>query len=125
LVRSFTELRSYRLAAELADELRDVVLRWERFDVWSIGVQLVRSADSVGANIAESSGRWGRPDQRRFLYIARASLYEMEHWILRASARGLLDAETFLERLTELRKTLSGQISSIGRVHARDLGSGI
>ena len=50
----------------------------------------MRSADSIGANIAEACGRWHVPDQRRLLYIARGSLYETEHWMTQAELRGLL-----------------------------------
>ena len=39
-------------------------------------MQLVRAADSIGANIAEASGRWTDADQRRLLVIARGSAFE-------------------------------------------------
>src|SRR4051812_10850166 len=89
----FRSLAAYRLSVELADELHDVVARWPQFDRASVGLQLVRSADSVGANIAESSGRWTTADKRRILLIARGSLYETEHWLDRARARGLIQKD--------------------------------
>jgi four helix bundle protein len=72
-------------------------------------MQLMRSADSIGANIAEATGRWHQQDQRRLLFIARGSLFETEHWIATAEARGLLAAGT-VERLTEVARALSGLI---------------
>jgi four helix bundle protein len=33
------------------------VWRWSSFDRWTVGQQMVRSADSIGANIAEAAGR--------------------------------------------------------------------
>ena len=75
----------------------------------SVGLQLIRSADSVGANIAEAAGRWTPADKRRLLLIARGSLYETEHWVDRARARGLIRTELD-DRLAEIARALSGMI---------------
>jgi four helix bundle protein len=103
---------AYRLAAELADQVHAVAAEWNAFDRWTVGVQLVRSADSVGANVAEAFGRGSAPDQRRLLYIARGSLLETEHWIDRATSRGLLATGTFDLPLAELARVLTGLIRS-------------
>lgn len=73
----------------------------------------MRAADSVGANIAEAAGRWHRADQRRFLLIARGSLYETEHWMARAEKRGLLE-QGATERLSEVARALNGLIKKWG-----------
>jgi four helix bundle protein len=91
----------------------ELVSRWPSFDRWSIGIQLTRAADSIGANIAEAAGRWHRQDQKRFLLIARGSLYETEHWLARAEARGLLEAGT-TGHLSETARTLNGLIRRWG-----------
>jgi hypothetical protein len=70
---SFTRLIVYRLAVELADELHARAVAFPRLDRWSLGIQLIRAADSVGANIAESAGRWHEQDKRRLLMIARGT----------------------------------------------------
>jgi four helix bundle protein len=105
----FRRLVAYRLAVDFADELHRAVAGWSAFDKWAVGLQLVRAADSVGANIAEASGRWTAADRRRLLLIARGSLYEAEHWLLRAEARGLLP-EGSTQRLDEPARALSGLI---------------
>ena len=104
---SFRDLRAYRLASDLADLLYRAVARWESFERWTVGMQLVRAADSVGANIAEAAGRWHRAERRQLLVLARGSLYETEHWLERAEARGLDVPDTDLK---ELARTLSGVI---------------
>jgi len=109
--RSFRDLRAYGLAFELADQLRSRTLLWSSFDRWSVGIQLVRAADSIGANVAESVGRWHLPDQRRFLFIARGSLYETEHWIALADSRGLLAATEFEDGVSALGRALNGLIN--------------
>jgi len=105
---SFRRLRAYSLSAEAADELHRQVAAWPAFERWTIGMQLVRAADSVGANIAEATGRWHPADKRRLLIIARGSLYEVEHWVLRAGARGLSCRPP--AGLGELGRTLNGLI---------------
>jgi hypothetical protein len=72
----FENLEVYRLAERLADEIWKVVVDWEPFARSTIGRQLCEAADSVGANIAEGSGRGSFPDNRRFVKIGRGSLYE-------------------------------------------------
>jgi four helix bundle protein len=74
-------------------------------------MQMVRAADSIGANIAEARGRWHRPDQLRLLYIARGSLHELEHWLEVAHERGL-PAPNAGEATTELGRVLNGLIRS-------------
>ena len=103
------DLVAYRQSRRLADDLHAAIPRWRALDRYGVGVQLLRSVDSIGANIAEASGRWHGADKRRFLIIARGSLYETEHWLSCAHARGLLEAAT-LERLDEIAKALSGLI---------------
>jgi four helix bundle protein len=85
----FEKLATYRYAAELGDAVWRAVLDWPDYARWTIGKQLTRSADSIAANIAEGAGRRRDADRGRFYVIARGSLYETEHWIARAKARGL------------------------------------
>jgi four helix bundle protein len=105
----FQQLRVYRLAVALSDEIYAAVERWPMLARTSFGAQLIRSADSIGANIAEASGRHGPADRRRLLVIARGSLYETEHWLLRAERRGLAP-HGMAERLDEIGKLLNGLI---------------
>jgi four helix bundle protein len=109
MASEFRRLRAYELAFLLARDLNEAVSRWGNFERWSLGMQLMRAADSIGANIAEAMGRWHVADQRRVLYLARGSLYETEHWILVAKQRGLL-AENAGKQIPELARTLTGLI---------------
>src|SRR5437870_3035909 len=67
---AFENLRVYRLSEKLADEIWDLVLTWDHFAKDTVGRQLVRSGDSIGANIAEGSGRGSYQDNRRFVRTA-------------------------------------------------------
>ncbi len=114
---NFEKLRVYRLSENLADELWKTVIGWNYFDRDTVGKQLVRAGDSIGANIAEGVGRGKFLDNRRFVGIARGSLNETKHWLRRAHKRGLLTmAQTNVLKpmLDELAPTLNAYLNSIG-----------
>jgi four helix bundle protein len=110
----FKDLIAYRLAREVADEACARTREWDSFDRWSTGIQLVRAADSIGANIAEAFGRDSTPDTRWLPLIARGSLFETEHWLDVAADRGLFDRGSFDARIQELARTLNGLIRRPG-----------
>ena len=91
--KSFEELRVYQQAEDLSDLVWAVVLGWHALARDTIGKQMIRSADSIGANIAEGHGRGSYVDNCRFVRIARGCLYETRHWLRRAFRRKLLSDE--------------------------------
>jgi four helix bundle protein len=115
----FQELRVYRLAEQLADEIWKIVEQWNFFAKDTIGKQIVRSADSIGANIAEGVGRGSYQDNRRFVKIARGSLNETQHWLRRAYTRKLL-TDKQIDKLKliidDLAPQLNAYLKSIGNV---------
>jgi four helix bundle protein len=106
---NFRGLAAYQRARALADELRLIALRWAEFDRDSVGLQLIRSADSVAANIAEAGGRHTVKDKKHFLMIARGSLMETEHWLNCARERGLITAD-YDEQIASVARPLNGLI---------------
>ena len=106
----FRQLDAYRRSVAIAHELHSAIERWPRLDRQTVGPQLIRAATSVGANIAEASGRWHEQDRRRILWIARGSLLETEHWIAYAEERGLLARGTS-DRVDEIARPLNGLIN--------------
>jgi four helix bundle protein len=116
-IQSFEDLKVYRLAENLGDRLWDIVILWNNFAKNSLGYQLVKSADSIGANIAEGYGRFHYKENRQFARIARGSLYETRHWLRRAYKRKLLPEDVvrdLQQLLEELAPRLNAYISSIG-----------
>ena len=114
----FENLRVYNLSEQLSDLIWDIVAGWERFARDTIGKQLVNAADSIGANIAEGTGRGSFADNRRFARIARGSLYEVKHWLRRSYKRNLLTEEqvaNLQKMINELTPKLSAYIRSIGK----------
>lgn len=116
---NFEKLEVYKLAENLADKIWAISVNWDNFNRDTVGKQVVRSADSVGANIAEGAGRNSVTDNRRFVYMARASLYETKHWLRRAYLRKLLKPEEIEElsrTLDELAPRLNAYINSLHRM---------
>jgi four helix bundle protein len=114
----FENLRVYRLAEEIADLAWTVVTKWEPLARHTVGRQLVNAADSIGANIAEGTGRASFADNKRFARIARGSLFEVKHWLRRAYKRDLLsdtDIKLFQELMEECTPKLSAYINAIGK----------
>ena len=114
---NFENLRVYLFAEELADKVWSIVIKWDSFARDTIGKQLVRSTDSIGANIAEGEGRGSYQDNRRFIKIARGSLQETQHWLRRAFKRRLLkddEVEVLKLLLDKLAPTLNAYLRSIG-----------
>ena len=116
---NFEKLRVYQLAEELADEIWKLTRSMEPFAKDTIGKQIVRASDSIGANIAEGVGRGGFQDNRRFVRNARGSLYETKHWLRRAYSRRLLtdfQVERIKPHIDELAPKLNAYLKSIGDV---------
>ncbi|MFB8790753.1 MAG: four helix bundle protein [Potamolinea sp.] len=104
------------MAERLADEIWKIAKEWDNLAQGTIGRQIIRSADSIGANIAEGVGRGSSQDNRRFVRIARGSLYETQHWLRRAYCRHLLNDQqlnTLKPIIDELAPRLNAYLNSI------------
>jgi four helix bundle protein len=118
---NFENLRVYQLSEEIADRIWHLVIEWDRFAKTTVGVQVVRAADSVGANIAEGDGRGSYADNKRFVRTARGSLNETKHFLRRAYRRDLLkrsDVEALKPLVDELGPKLNSYLKSIGRARS-------
>lgn len=91
--RPIEELDLYEDACVLADEIVARCYEWPYFHRDTLGKQIVRSADSIAANLVEGDGRISAADSLRFFDYSRASARETQHWLKRAKARGLMKVE--------------------------------
>lgn len=113
---NFEKLRVYQLAERLADRIWRIVIKWDHFAKATVGQQMVDAADGVGSNIAEGTGRGSLQDNRRFVKIARGSLYETKHWLRRAYKRKLLTEQEVSDvkpLIDELLPTLNAYFRSL------------
>jgi four helix bundle protein len=104
MVLKLEDLRVLKSAEIIADNVWEEVSHWDSFAKKVVGSQFARATDSIGANIAESFGRYHYGEKIQFLYYARGSLFEAKYWLNRAVARQLIASELaqrYAAQLTE------------------------
>jgi four helix bundle protein len=119
LSATFEDLQILKTAEEIADSLWKRVVQWDEFAKDVVGRQITRAADSIGANIAESFGRYHFGEKLQFLYYSRGSLYEIKFWLNRTKARSLMNSDEvqeFVEALTALARQLNTFASNLKTV---------
>src|SRR5690606_11154147 len=79
--KRFESLDVDRPAEDLADGVWDLVVPCDEFARCTVGRQMVRAADSIGANIAEGCGRGTYKENRQFARVGRGSLNETRHFL--------------------------------------------
>jgi four helix bundle protein len=99
---SFEDLRILKSAEAIADKIWKQVVQWDEFARDVVGKQMARATDSIGANIAESFGRFNFGEKLQFLYYARGSLFETKYWLNRAKTRELISSEAVQEHISLL-----------------------
>ncbi len=110
-MQSYEDVKMLQDAEELADGVWQLVSQWDKFAKDTVAAQFVRAADSVGANIAESYGRFHYGEKIQFLYYARGSVFETKYWLNRALERKLISTEAHrihATRLTNIAKQING-----------------
>jgi four helix bundle protein len=89
-------LEVYRTSRQLSSTILKIYCKMNFEDKKHIGDQLLRSADSVGANIAEGYGRFHFKDKVRFYYNVRGSHFEtFTHWLELLIEREKISSEEF------------------------------
>lgn len=92
-MKEIYELDVYKLAEKLSDMI------WHEYDNWpskaqhTIGYQIIRSADSIAANIAEGYGRFTPADRKRFYHFSRGSFVETKAWLRKALRRKVINPD--------------------------------
>jgi len=117
-MKDLEDLEIYQESMRIGEVVWSLVEEWSFFEKKTVGDQVVRSADSVAANLAEGYGRYHFADNRRFCYYSRGSLRETLTWLKKAANRSLIPENTFKEledSIMTLRKRLDAYIKSIGR----------
>jgi len=109
------ELDVYKLSEKLSDFI------WLDFDKWSvkvkntIGYKIIRSSDSIAANIAEGYGRYSPADRRKFYIYSRGSFEETKSWLRKLNRRKIVsnnELEKYTEIINELGPKLNAFIKS-------------
>lgn len=90
------DLEVYQLARELSKLAWAVYEKMNWQDKKIMGDQFISSIDSIGANVAESYGRFHYLDRVRFLYNSRGSMLEaINHWLELLLERGKINQSDY------------------------------
>jgi len=112
------ELQVYQLSMEFGENIWEIVINWDYFLKGTLGKQLVRSADSMAANLSEGFGRFFYKENKQFCYYSRGSLFETKTWLTKAKNRKLISEdkfENFSKDIDLIGKKLNSYIKSIGK----------
>ncbi|MBU1110616.1 four helix bundle protein [Patescibacteria group bacterium] len=78
----FTKLEIYILSRGLVPTVYRLTKKLPIEEKYNLCSQSRRAVSSVGANIAEGCGRFHFKDKTKFMYNARGSLFELEHFVI-------------------------------------------
>jgi len=115
-VKDFKDLREWTKAHSLTLGIYKATRGFPREELFGLTSQMRRSASSIGANIAEGSGRRSDGEFTRFLHIARGSAAELEYHLLLARDLELLSdiAHGLLAKQTdEVQRMLTSLIQQV------------
>ena len=111
------ELKVYQLAMDIGERAWVVIDKWDYFAKDTVGKQLVKSVDSIAANLSEGYGRFHYKENKQFCYYSRGSLYETKTWLEKAHNRGLIvndDFKSLENDIESIAYKLNNYIKSIG-----------
>ncbi len=117
-IKSFEDLEIWRLSHSLVLEIYRIVKSFPKSENYILTKQIIRSAQSIPANIAEGMGRYSKNELVQFLIIARGSVEETKYHLILARDLGYIDFNTFenmQSNYTLLGKKINSLISSIKR----------
>ena len=115
-MKDFKDLRVWSKAHSLTIGIYKVTRAFPKEELFGLTSQMRRSASSIGANIAEGSGRRSDGELTRFLHIARGSAAELEYHLLLAHDLELLSdiAHSLLTKQTdEVQRMLTSLIQQV------------
>ena len=118
MTRHYQELDVWQRARVLVSDIYRVTATFPKEEMFGLTSQMRRAAVSIPSNIAEGAGRSGPKEFARFLYIARASLYELETQLILANDLGFLpenEKEALLSEIGHCARMIQGLIRSTER----------
>lgn len=108
--KEFYELPIWRDGYELLMQVYKCTDTFPDYEKYALAAQLIRSANSIIANFAESHGRFSYADKIRILYISRGELSETRSHLAVAFGRKYITLKEF-ERLNKGYSSLVKEIN--------------
>ena len=115
-MRDYKKIKAFQEADKLVKHIYKITQNFSKEEIYGLTSQIRRAGISVPANIVEGASRQHKKDYLNFLYIARASLAEMQYLIHLSSSLQMI-SHSELEKLDNqigmTSKILYGLISSV------------
>ena len=111
----YHNLTAYNKAKKLTLQIINLFPRLPNNAIFTtIYHQIIRSASSIGANIAEGYGRNNTKEYRQFLGVARGSSFETEYWLEIIQESSSLKIPDIIDLNKEIIKILTVTIKNLG-----------
>ena len=101
------DISAYNIAFDLSNDVWEIVVSRDYFAKNTVGMQWVRSVDSMSANIAEGFGRYTKKDKIKFYRYCFGSLKESQDWLEKANIRKFISEDQY--------KYIEGKLSGLPR----------
>ena len=125
-IRSFEDLECWKASREFRLFIaREVLPSLPNEEKFRIGDQMLRSARSITANIAEGYGRYHYLDNSKFCSNARGSCYEVLDHLITAQDEGLIPVQLLTvgrDKFERAKALLNGYMTYLKRT-SRAAGS--
>lgn len=113
---NFERLEFYKKAREVARVLDDIILGFPKFEIYALGDQMRRAADSVVSNIAEGGSKKTVADMTNYLRHALGSSQELRVQVERAFEKSYLvveDRDRLIDELDRIGRMINGFIRKL------------
>ena len=115
-MKDFKDLRVWEKAHSMTIGVYKATKEFPREELFGITSQMRRAGSSIGANIAEGTGRRSDGELTRYLHIARGSAAELEYHLLLARDLDLLSTAKFdlmRRQVDEVQRMLTSLIQQV------------
>ena len=110
----FKNLKVWQVSMELAELVYSLTKSFPSNEAFNLVLQINRSVVSIPSNIAEGKGRGSDNDFKRFLYIARGSLFELRTQLELARRLKYIDSDKeIIEKIVEVQSMLNTLIQKL------------
>ncbi len=110
----FKNLKVWQVSMELAELVYSLTKSFPSNEAFNLVSQINRSVVSIPSNIAEGKGRGSDNDFKRFLYIARGSLFELRTQLELARRLKYIDSDKeIIEKIVEVQSMLNTLIQKL------------
>lgn len=112
----YKDLTVWQRSISFVESIYESVNAFPKTETYALSDQIRRAAISIPSNIAEGSGRNTTKEFIHFLYIALGSACEVETQLIIAKRLNyLVEIDSLLKDVNEIRKMLNGLINSLKR----------